>query len=236
MNFYQLHERLRLELVRRIDRGVLTGTMLAQQTGFGQAHISNFLRRKRTLSLEGLDKVLKSQFLTISDLLPDQFLPSHRAALAETDYDAVPLVSIATALHSHNIPSHAVNDLLRVPTGILQALRSRRANSRKDWLRFVAVRLTAAHTVPMEPILTPDSIAVIDRHYNSLVRYQPARPTLYAVHHAGSLLVRYLDFEANRLVLRPYSLAHPVILLEPGPEESPADFIVGRICFLLLQP
>ena len=49
MNFADLHERLRLELVRRIDREALTGSRLAQQTGFRQAHISNFLNRRRAL-------------------------------------------------------------------------------------------------------------------------------------------------------------------------------------------
>ena len=60
MNFADLHELLRLELLRRINAGTLTGTRLAQQTGFQQAHISNFLNRKRALSMEGLDRVLAS--------------------------------------------------------------------------------------------------------------------------------------------------------------------------------
>ena len=37
-----------------------------------QAHISNFLNRKRGLSLEGMDKVLLTQHLSVLDLLnPD---------------------------------------------------------------------------------------------------------------------------------------------------------------------
>lgn len=235
MNFSQLHERLRLELVRRIDHGVLTGSMLARQSGFGQAHISNFLRKRRVLSLEGLDRVLQSQLLTISDLLPDQFLPSHQAALAETDYDAVPLVSAATALYSQNIPSRAVIDVLRIPAGILQNFRPRRASARKDWLRFVAIRLNSAQASPMEPILPAESIAVIDRHYNSLMRYHPAKPTLYAVQYVNSLLIRYIEFDSNRLILRPHSPAHPVILLELGANEAPSDHVTGRVCFLLTQ-
>ena len=46
---------------------------LAEQTGFKQAHISNFLNRKRGLSLEGMDKVLRVQHLSVLDLLdPDE--------------------------------------------------------------------------------------------------------------------------------------------------------------------
>src|SRR5271169_1836511 len=70
MNFQDLHELLRLELLRRIERGTLTGSRLAHQAGFQQAHISNFLNRKRALSLEGLDRVLASQNLSIDQILP----------------------------------------------------------------------------------------------------------------------------------------------------------------------
>src|ERR1700721_3142035 len=70
MNFQDLHELLRVELLRRIERGTLTGSRLAQQAGFQQAHISNFLNRKRALSLEGLDRVLAAQNLTIDQILP----------------------------------------------------------------------------------------------------------------------------------------------------------------------
>src|ERR1700733_6783204 len=70
MNFTQMHERLRLELLRRIQRGTLSVSLLARQTGFGQSHISNFLRSRRQLSLEALDRVLLSQRMNAWDLLP----------------------------------------------------------------------------------------------------------------------------------------------------------------------
>ena len=58
MKFKTLQENLRKILWTRIDEGKLTGLRLAEQTGFQQAHISNFLNRKRGLSTEGMDKVL----------------------------------------------------------------------------------------------------------------------------------------------------------------------------------
>src|SRR6202034_3824452 len=61
MNRTQMHERLREELVRRIQRGTLSVSLLARQTGFGQSHLSNFLHCKRQLSLEAMDRVLASQ-------------------------------------------------------------------------------------------------------------------------------------------------------------------------------
>ena len=69
MKFRVLQDNLRNALWERIDEGDLTGLRLAQQTGFKQAHISNFLNRKRALSLEGLDRVLASQNLTIDQLV-----------------------------------------------------------------------------------------------------------------------------------------------------------------------
>ncbi len=53
MNFTQMHERLRVELLRRIERGTLSVSLLARQTGFGKSHLSNFLHSRRKLSLEG---------------------------------------------------------------------------------------------------------------------------------------------------------------------------------------
>jgi len=69
MKFKALQENLRKALWERIDEGELTGLRLANQTGFRQAHISNFLNRKRSLSLEGMDRVLSVQRLSVLDLL-----------------------------------------------------------------------------------------------------------------------------------------------------------------------
>src|SRR5580692_12458762 len=69
MKFKALQENLRKTLWDRIEEGELTGLRLAQQTGFKQAHISNFLNRKRGLSLEGMDRVLAVQHLSVLDLL-----------------------------------------------------------------------------------------------------------------------------------------------------------------------
>src|SRR5213595_2523912 len=69
MKFKSLQENLRKTIWGRIEEGDLTGLRLAEQTGFQQAHISNFLNRKRSLSLEGMDRVLNVQRLSVLDLL-----------------------------------------------------------------------------------------------------------------------------------------------------------------------
>ena len=53
MKVRTLQENLRKALWKRIDAGEITGLKLADLTGFKQAHISNFLNRKRSLSIEG---------------------------------------------------------------------------------------------------------------------------------------------------------------------------------------
>src|ERR1700679_217743 len=99
MNFQDLHELLRLELTRRIDRGALTGSRLAQQAGFQQAHISNFLNRKRALSLEGLDRVLASQNLPIDQLLPLEIQAAAYPTPSTHDpIETVPVVSPSAAM------------------------------------------------------------------------------------------------------------------------------------------
>jgi hypothetical protein len=95
MNFSQMHERLRLELLRRIQRGTLSVSLLARQTGFGQSHISNFLNSRRQLSLEALDRVLVSQHINAGDLLPVAYGRADLAVAGENGQ--VPVISHAAA-------------------------------------------------------------------------------------------------------------------------------------------
>src|SRR5579864_994767 len=95
MNFQHLHEQLRLELLRRIELGILNGTSLARQVGFKQGHVSNFLNRKRSLSMEGLDRVLAAQNLTVSELMP---LDLSASAPVEAGADVIPVLSLSAAM------------------------------------------------------------------------------------------------------------------------------------------
>lgn len=227
MNFSQLHERLRIEVARRIDRGQLTGTLLARQTGLRPSHISNFIHRKRKLSLAALDRVLAAQSLSIEDLMPESIRSQNSS---DHNTSAVPLVSQATALHSPVINLRSIIELIHLPAGMLDHLRPRRTLARREWQRFLAVRITAAQARPMEPTLSAGMVAVIDRHYNSLAPHQPPKPNIYAVNVINTMSFRYVGYEANRVILRPHRLEHPVELLRLEADQSPSDFIVGRVC------
>jgi hypothetical protein len=231
MNFTQMHERLRLELLRRIQRGSLSVSLLARQTGFGQPHLSNFLHSRRLLSLDALDRVLTAQRLTAADLLP----VLRQAGAFPIDESSVPVVSHATALFEPYIRPTAVQSMLYLPAGLLESIHTRVAPARRNWQRFVAVRVAAADALAMEPLLLPDAMALLDRHHTALVPYRPNRPNLYAARHGAHLTMRYVEAGGNRLILRPHNVAFPVDLIEIDPGESHGDLIVGRVAHVLKE-
>lgn len=234
MNFSQLHERLRLELLRRIDRGSVNGAILARQTGFQPSHISNFLRRRRTLSLDALDRLLAAQMLSIEDLLAAEEVPGvSRKSVTAAAHTSVPVVTQSAAVHDAVPPASAKLDLIQLPPGILEQMRTRRSTVRRGWLRFVSVRITRQQSIGMQPVLPPDTIAVIDRHYNSPVAYHPSHPSIFGVRAGNTLQFRVAEFQNNRLILRPLELNYPVHLLALGPHEIPSDIIVGRVCLTI---
>ncbi|WP_348267686.1 hypothetical protein [Edaphobacter sp. DSM 109919] len=238
MNFQDLHELLRIELQRRIERGSLTGSRLAQQAGFQQAHISNFLNRKRALSLEGLDRVLASQNLTIDQILPLDLAAaaaSHASAQTQEPTDIVPVVSSSVAMDEPRVAEASIIENVQVSGSRLHDNRARPSTGHSHWQRFVAIRADAQQSAAMEPLLAPGAIVVLDRHYNSLAPYRAHQPTLYAVRCGTALLLRYVDFDEGHLILRPYSRDFPVQLIPLASHESPADYIVGRVCLIFSE-
>src|SRR5436305_1503394 len=112
MKFRALQENLRKALWERIDDGELTGLRLARETGFKQAHISNFLNRKRGLSVEGMDKVLNVQQLSVLDLLDPREI-NKRASIVppgDDEFDNVFLVDGPIAARQPLIMNMKVKD------------------------------------------------------------------------------------------------------------------------------
>lgn len=251
MNFQELHESLRVELLRRIENGGLTGTALARQAGFRQAHISNFLNRRRALSLEGLDRVLAAQGLTVDRLLPLDLSAS--AASLETvagggagqrpaplaELEAVPVVSGWTAMEEAVVRPGAMMERVPVPAAVLKANRWWTAEKYAGWQRYVAVRVDAQQAAAMHPLLAEGAIAVIDRHYRSLAAYRAQQRTLYAVRSgtgaAAGLALRYVEFDGGNLILRPLAVNFPVEVVALGAAETPADYVVGRVCWVVTE-
>ena len=231
MNFTQMQERLRVELLRRIERGTLSVSLLARQTGYGQPHLSNFLHRRRQLSLDAVDRILAAQHLSGSDLIASVRQKVQNEAENSTAH--VPVVPHTTALFEPYVRPAVVQEMIQMPAGLLEKLRARVSPLRKSWERFVAVRVSAQEAQPMEPLILPDAIVLLDRHYDSLVGYRANRPSLFAVNHNGKLVLRYVDFLTGRLVLRPYNHAYPVDLLDVREDDSPRRLIAGRAALVL---
>jgi hypothetical protein len=235
MKFLELHERLRLETWRRIDLGVQSSALLARQTGLAQAHVSNFLHRRRRLSLPALDRLLLAQSLSVEDIAGPYRteLPPPEGTVEAMDI--VPIVSQTLAMTAPIVSLKAHAETIHLPAGSLARFPTRRALSRRSWERFVAVRVSAAQALAMDPLLRIGSLVVIDRHYNSLAAWKPPEPNLYGVRIGAHMAFRHVSFEANRLVLRPRSLEYPVELVELAEQESPSDLLVGRVCLCLSE-
>src|SRR3954470_16348340 len=115
----QLEESMRKIIRQRIDTGVLSGTILARQTGFQQAHISNFLNRRRGLSVEGFDRMLEALGLSVTDLIE----PAASADSAR-EYDDVPIVGAAVA-HHPDFAKREISDILKFKRAFLRRVRPR---------------------------------------------------------------------------------------------------------------
>ncbi len=230
MNFTQMHDQLRLVLLRRIQRGTLSVSLLARQTGFGQSHLSNFLRSRRQLSLEAMDRVLRAQHLTAADLLPALDAPKFQFTDEES---VVPIVSQHAALFEPYIRRDASAPVLRLQAGTLESMHVRAAASRRAWQRFVAIRVSAEDAKAMEPVLQADSLALLDRHYTATTQYHPDRKNMYAVRHEARLLIRYVEAAANRLVLRPFNLHAAAAVIDFDLDGRLSDILVGRVVLVV---
>jgi hypothetical protein len=237
MKFRNLQESLRQRLLARIGEGELTGLRLAEQTGFKQAHISNFLNRRRGLSLEGMDRVLQTQRLSVLDLL-DPGEVNKRASIAppaESGFQNVFVVNSEVAASEPMIMSMAVDDILKFKTAFLRRLRPDADRERESWERFVVIRADARDGMSMYPRFLPGAALLLDRQYNSLKPYRRNEPNMYAVRKKGGCVVRYVQAEGGTLILRPHNQAYPVEVMPMEAGKSSADYIVGRVCYVGLE-
>jgi transcriptional regulator with XRE-family HTH domain len=244
VGFVSTSEALRREVARRIEAGELTGTELARRAGFTQAHISNFLNRKRGLKPAAMDRVLKAMGVTIYDLLDPTEVARRAAAreiaepIGEIDAAAtevrIPVVG-ADAAATPVILETEVRGRVKYAGNFLERLRADCPPARRAWTRFIAIEASAADAAPMWPRLTAGAHLLIDRHWTSLDAYRKGRRNLYAVRKQAALLVRYVERVGERLILRPHNLESDAELLAPpalGEGLSPKDFLVGRVAHI----
>ncbi|HJY87166.1 MAG TPA: LexA family transcriptional regulator [Candidatus Acidoferrales bacterium] len=238
MSFVSLQDSLRKELRKRIDAAELTGMELARRTGFTQAHISNFLNRKRGLKLSALDRMLKAIGLSLYDLLNPHELVRFAAVPASTDeaYAEVPLVTSAAAASSEVIVNEEVQELVKLRRALLNQIRSDLvAPARKPWTRFVLIPADAKEGMSMWPRLNTGALLLIDRHYQSLRPYRKNDRNIYAVRKGDTCTVRYVEQSDCFLILRPHNPDYPVEVLGIPEGLTVSDLLIGRVAHIALE-
>ena len=237
MKFRALQDNLRRTLWQRIEEGELTGLRLAEQTGFKQAHISNFLNKKRGLSLEGMDKVLNVQHLSVLDLLDPSEVNKRASILPPPDdeFENVLLVDGATAAIEPLIMSMKVKEILKFKRSFLRRLRPEMEGDRDGWERFVMIKADAREGMSMYPRLLPGAQALIDRHYNSLKPYRKGESNMYAVARDNACTIKYVELAGRHLVLRPHNQAYPVEIMPMEEDKNVGDYLIGRICYVGIE-
>ena|SRR5437588_1816582 len=236
MNASALQEELRRVLWERIRAKKLSGLGLAKQTGFEQAYISNFLNRKRSLSLEGMDRILAAQSLSIYDLLNREEINKRSSSLSasEGDFENVVLAEPEFAATAPTITREQVRDILKFKKSFLRRLRPAAARGRENWQRFVLMKVDAQEAASMYPRLLPGATVLIDRHYNLLTPYRRNEANIYAVRRNDSCTIKYVERDGDHLVLRPHNQAHPVSVL-PLEARDASEMIVGRVCHVAIE-
>ena len=237
MKFRVLQDNLRRAIWERIGEGDLTGLRLAQQTGFKQAHISNFLNKKRGLSLEGMDKVLAVQHLSVLDLLDPTEVNKRASILPPSgdEFENVLLTDGTVAATQSLITSMNVKEILKFKKFFLRKLKAETEGDRENWERFVLIKVDGREGMSMYPRLLPGATLLLDRHYNSLKPYRKGEFNMYAVIKDGTCTVKYVEVAGNHLILRPHNQAYPIEVVTMEEGKTAADYLVGRVCYVGIE-
>lgn len=240
LRFQNLQDNLRDFIWARLERGEITGKALARQAGFQQAHLSNFLNARRGLSLPTMDRLLDVLHLDVLDLTathnpppPVQRTPHH----AEQDTQIVAVVSPAAAATSARFTADQIQDVATYKRSFLRRLKPRIIGNRRDWTRFIAIRVDPENGLSMSPLLNPGALALLDRYYNAPPLSDPADTALYLVAAGNHLLLRRVTVTSASLILRPVQETPnaPLQVLNVPAGRRYSDFIIGRVRHVAME-
>ena len=237
MSFMKLQDRLCRKILAHIEAGQVTGMKLAEMAGFQQAHMSNFLNRKRSLSLEAMDAVLAALRWSVLDLFEDPELTdrAERISAPENDYENVALVENPAALMHPTVTTSEVREVLKFKRSFLRRLRPDRSGGRDKWQRFVLVKADTREGMSMSPRTLPGATLLIERHYNSLKPYRKNERNMYAIRYDGGYTIKYVEQAGKTLVLRPHNETYPISVVHVDENERPEEYIVGRVCHVAIE-
>jgi len=232
IDFRSLQDRLRRRLLAEIGTGTLTGMKLAEETGFQQAHISNFLNRKRGLSLEAMDAILRARQIPLMELMREPAKASRRIRTlraSSSELSTIPIVDGENCLATE-VPYTPRRCALTIMAAGLAKRRAQTQTPRSHWQRFVATRVSSEDAKAMGPRLRRGSLVVVDRHANAV----GGTASMYLVRVQKKIVLRYAEFIGDgTLVLRPHNPEYPLTVLEDSGKHNAATAIVGRVCLLI---
>jgi len=237
IRFQLLQDNLRAHVWTQLERGELTGKGLAHQAGFKQAHLSNFLNRKRGLSLQAMDRLLDILHIDVLHLAGVTVVEHRESQSAAGDNtQRVALVSPDTAARVPHFTADDIQGVISFPHTFLLRLKPRTDGNRRDWTRFAAVTLDEHCVEGMAPLLRADAIALIDRHHNA-PPLQPSDPALYVVTDGGKCVIRRVTLAPRALILLPQteSASAPVRVLPIPLGKRAGHFIVGRVRHIAME-
>ena len=99
----------------------------------------------------------------------------------------------------------------------------------------MVLKFDARDAMSMHPRLVPGATLLLDRHYNSLTPYRKGEFNMYAVLKNGTCTVRYVEVAGNELILRPHHQSSPLEAVVMDDGQTPADYLVGRVCHVGLE-
>jgi len=228
-----LQEQLRVHIRARIGRGELTGIGLARAADFPQGHLSNFLNARRGLSLESMDRLLDTLGIGILDLLETKEIEEHVELPRKDGVERIALVSPEHAALARFAPEQIL-ETRSFNKSFLRKLRARDAEDRRDWLRFVVIRLELKG-VPLIALRTARAALLIDRHYSSLDPYRRFQPNLYVVSFGGRCNMGYVSLFDDYLLVRTRDPQQEVEMLRIERGRSYSEYVVGRVCHVGLE-
>ncbi len=233
MTLQDLQEQLRVHIRARIGRGELTGVGLARAADFPQGHLSNFLNARRGLSLESMDRLLDTLGIGILDLLETKEIQEHAELPRKESVERIALVSPENAALAR-FSSEQILETRSFNKSFLRRLKAADAEDRRDWLRFVVIRLELKG-VPLIVYRAARVTLLIDRHYSSLDPYRRFQPNVYVVTFGGRCSMGYVSVFDDYLLVRSRDSQAQVEMLRIERGRSYSDYIVGRVCHVGLE-
>lgn len=235
MTFLSLQDQLREHIRARIRRNELTGSGLARSAGFPQGHLSNFLNFRRGLSLESMDRLLRTLGIGVVDLLSSEEIRERvGSAGSSPSLEQVALVSHEHAMLARFTPPQILESR-GFSKSFLRRLKSSSHHHRSDWQRFVLLKMDLGQARDIFSGEPAAATLLVDRHYSSLKPYRRMQPNLYVVRFGPHCAAGYLSLVESSLVLRTRDARRDLQSVPVTPGRGYAQYIIGRVCHVGLE-